>query len=89
LILKITVLQDDGNVLASSQYRRVSRSIDAAKCVRFGHDAAECGAVRQGGHTLLADPDFGGNTDADAVTLAVLPNWKEVTLWAIREVCLD
>lgn len=82
LILKITVLQDDGNVLAACITAASLALADA--CVEI-YDLVTCGsvAVMQGGElALLADPDLAETQDADAVvTLAVLPNWKEVTLW--------
>jgi exosome complex component MTR3 len=83
LILKITVLQDDGNVLAACI---TAASLALADAAVEMYDLVTCGsvAVRQGTGelALLADPDLAETQDADAVvTLAVLPNWKEVTLW--------
>jgi exosome complex component MTR3 len=81
LILKVTVLQDDGNVLAACIAAASLALVDAAVEV---YDLVTCGsvAVMQGGELLLADPDLAETEAADAVvTLAVLPNWKEVTLW--------
>jgi exosome complex component MTR3 len=86
LILKITVLQDDGNVLAACI---TAASLALADAAVEMYDLVTCGsvAVAKGGSdsdelALLADPDLAETQDADAVvTLAVLPNWKEVTLW--------
>lgn len=85
IVLQLTVLQDDGSVLPACV---------TAACLALVHAGIElydvvtaCSvAVVQTAHettaVLLADPTLEELGVADSVvTLALLPNWKEVTVW--------
>jgi exosome complex component MTR3 len=80
LVVRATVLQDDGSALAAC-IAAASIALTNASVQVF--DLVSCCSVAvQGDGTLLADPDLQEELEADAVvTLAVLPNWKEVSLW--------
>lgn len=79
LVLKLTILQDDGCVLPACITAASLALADASVEV---YDQVTCGTVAVVNGKLLADPDLAETTAADAVmTLALLPNWKEVTLW--------
>jgi len=95
LILKLTVLQDDGCVLTAcitaASLALADAGIEIFDLVTCGSVAVVPAASGDGDSTvssggqaqiLLADPDLAEITASDALmTIAVLPNWKEVALW--------
>lgn len=94
LVVRVTILQDDGSVLpvcvtAASLALANARveMYDLVTCcsvavVRNNDDGGDNDKQSAQQHQLLADPDLEEERRADAlVTLAILPNWKEVTLW--------
>lgn len=75
----VTVLQDDGSVL-SACLAAASVALTHASVELYDVVTACQVAVREDG-VLLADPDLEEEETAEAVvTLALLPNWKEVSL---------
>ncbi|GAX11475.1 exosome complex component MTR3 [Fistulifera solaris] len=76
--VQVTVLQDDGSVLPAC-IAAASIALTRA-CVELYDLVTSCQVALQNG-ILLADPDLDEEESADAlVTLAFLPNWKEVSL---------
>ena len=80
IIVQTTVLQDDGSALpaciAAATLALTNASVEIFDLV------SSCSVAVAEDGTLLADPDLQEERDANAlVTLAVLPNWKEVSLW--------
>lgn len=79
ILVSITVLQNDGDVLAAA-ITAASLALADAGVELF--DLVTAARVAVVGDTLLADPTLEEESSADALmTLAILPNWKEVTLW--------
>jgi ribonuclease PH len=84
--LQLTILQDDGHVLTACLTAASLALVDASVEV---HDVVACGSVSGFHHTVssnqmifLADPDWMEYHAADAsMTLAMLPNLKQVILW--------
>jgi exosome complex component MTR3 len=85
LFLKLTVLQDDGSVLSAcitaASLALVDASIEVYDIVTSSSVAVVTNNI-SGPPLLLADPTYEEMAQADAVvTLSLLANWKEVTLW--------
>jgi ribonuclease PH len=79
LLVKITVLQDDGSILPAC-ITAATLALADASVEMYDVVAASTVAVCDG--LLVADPTLREVSAADAVmTLAILPNWKESTLW--------
>lgn len=79
IVVQITILQDDGGVLPVCVTAASLALVDAAVEIL---DTVTCCSTAVLDGKLLADPNLDEEQAADAlVTLAVLPNWKEVTLW--------
>jgi len=79
LQVDITVLQNDGSLLSAGMAATTLALLDAGVEL---HDLVTCCQVVVIGKDLLADPTLEEEQAADAtVTLALMPNWKEVTLW--------
>lgn len=88
LVVRVSILQDDGSVLPACV---TAASLALANASVEMYDLVTCCSVAvvnnnneqtEQQHQLLADPDLEEERRADAlVTLAILPNWKEVSLW--------
>lgn len=77
--VQVTVLQDDGSVLPAC-VAAASVALTQASVELYDLVTSCQVAVRPDG-VLLADPDLDEEESAEAVvTLALLPNWKEVSL---------
>lgn len=86
IIIHVTVLQDDGSVLPACITAASLALVDAAIEVYDLVTACSVSVVDVAEDTddliLLADPSLEDLEVSKAeVTLAMLPNWKEVTLW--------
>lgn len=79
LVVQITILQDDGSVLPACIS---AASLALADAVVEMYDLVTACTVARVQEELLVDPTTEEMQQADAlVTIAQLPNWKEVTLW--------
>ena len=79
LTVSITILQDDGSALSASI---VAASLALADANVELYDMVASCTVAILGTTVLADPTEDEMAVADAsVVLAILPSWKDVTLW--------
>jgi len=89
IIVQVTVLQDDGSTLSACTSAASMALVDASVEV---YDMVTSATVAVTNSTdanntspvtlLLADPTYEEMAHASAVvTLSVMPNWKEVTLW--------
>jgi exosome complex component MTR3 len=79
LKVEVTILQDDGCVLPASITAASLALTDAAFEM---YDLITCCTVAIQDTNLLADPSTQEIQTADAtMTMAMLPNWKEATLW--------
>ena len=79
LNLSLTILQDDGNVLSACC---VASTLALADAQIELYDLVTCCQVVWSDDKLLVDPTTTESSLADAsLTLAMLPSWKEVTLW--------
>lgn len=97
IVLHVTVLQDDGNMLAATVTAATMALVDAGMelydvvtacsvaVLVVEHSKMEKSAggdTKQSTVILLADPTAEETRIADSiVTLAILPNWKEVSFW--------
>lgn len=80
LLVKAIILQDDGCALPACIAAASLALTNAAVEVYDLVTSCSVAVCRDG--TLLADPDLEEEQGAEAlVTLAVLPSWKEVSLW--------
>jgi len=101
LQIELTVLQHDGSLLPVCMAAATLALADARVEV---YDLVTCCQVAimpkddDGDQILLADPTFSEEQAAMAtVTLAIMPNWKEVTMWQQSgptpqdaiDICLD
>jgi exosome complex component MTR3 len=79
LLVRVTILQDDGSALAACI---AAASLALTHAGVEVYDLVTCCSVAVTDGTLLVDPDLQEEKEADAVvTLAMLPNWKEVSVW--------
>jgi len=79
LTVSITILQDDGSALSACI---VAASLALADANVELYDMVASCTVAVLGSTILADPTEDELAAADAsVVLAILPSWKDVTLW--------
>lgn len=94
IVVQVTVLQDDGSVLSActtaASLALVDASIEVYDMVTSATVAVMLPKVNAKNTTkqpssqlvLLADPTYAEVAHADAVvTLSLLANWKEITLW--------
>jgi exosome complex component MTR3 len=87
ILVHVTVLQDDGSVLAASvtaaTLALVQAGIELYDVVATCSVAIIHGKEGTNGQTvLLVDPTLDEMSMADSVvTIGIMPNWKEVTLW--------
>jgi exosome complex component MTR3 len=85
IILQLTILQDDGSALSActiaASLALINASIEVYDMVTSCTVAVLNNNI-ENSPLLLADPTFAEMAQADAiVTLSLLANWKEVTLW--------
>ena len=79
ILVQVTVLQDDGSVLPACITAASIALADAAVEI---YDLVTASTVAVVKDRMLADPTLEETEAANAVvTLALMPNWKEVTLW--------
>lgn len=79
LSISITILQDDGSTLSACI---VAASLALADANVELYDLVSSCTVAILGSTLIADPTEDEMAVADAsVVIAILPSWKDVTLW--------
>jgi len=79
ILVQVTVLQDDGSILPACI---TAASIALAGAAIEIYDLVTASTVAVVQDRPLADPTLEEIEVADAVvTLALMPNWKEVTLW--------
>lgn len=77
--VELTILQNDGSLLSAGLMAATLALTDARVEL---YDIVTCCEVVVIGDNLLADPTLAEEQAASAkVTLAIMPNWKEVTLW--------
>jgi exosome complex component MTR3 len=88
ILVHVTVFQDDGSVLAASVTAATLALVQAG--IELYDVVAACSVAivhgKEGANgqkaVLLADPTLDEMNMADSVvTIGILPNWKEVTLW--------
>ena len=80
LTISVTILQDDGSALSACI---VAASLALADANVELYDMVTSCTVAVLGSTILADPTEDELAAADAtVVLAIMPSWKDVTLWS-------